>query len=152
MSRIPKSFLSISVSRFMPIIENTHAEIVPPRIAGKMLFNCTAPCRQRKNPAIKAQGIKNNKLRVRADNGSIFKTSVRYRIRRLPPPTPRPDRNPSTAATISVILTQITYTSPENQNTQNPMKPGYTDSFSEITDGNAAQGAAKQIGKDTICI
>ena len=67
-----------------------------PANAGSMIFLYGIPPRIRRTAlAVKAAGMKNMRLTVRAVCGSIFMTNVSQSSRRLPPPVPNPVRNPN---------------------------------------------------------
>lgn len=94
-SKIPNSFFMITMSSCLLRIEKTAALIQPQMIAGRILVRLSAPCFQRKNDAMTADGIKKSRLMILAALCSMFNTRVSHSIRRLPPPTPIPDRKPS---------------------------------------------------------
>lgn len=98
----PKSFFDDSISKFLLNSEKIAALIHPVIIAGRTVFIFSWPCRQRKNDATIALGIKNSKLIDLAMPWGSPTTSESQSIRRLPPPTPRPERKPSTQPTVSI--------------------------------------------------
>ena len=92
--RTPKSFFKRVVFSAEPRKVRAAAAAVPERMAGRMRFNSTAPCLKRKTKAMAAAGRKKRRFIPRAVLGSMFRARVSHRIRRLPPPMPRPDRKP----------------------------------------------------------
>ncbi len=92
---MPNSFFIRAISRRLLSKENAAALMHPQTIAGMSFFKSTLPCLHRKIVAITADGIKNNRLMLRATGCAMLRTSVSHSISRLPPPTPIPDRKPS---------------------------------------------------------
>ena len=74
--------------------ENNAAQIHPEMIAGRISFHCMVPFLSRKILTLPAAVIKNIRLIILAVPTSMFTTIVSQRISKLPPPTPRPARNP----------------------------------------------------------
>lgn len=93
--RIPNPVLSISVLICKPIQVAIAAAIGPVKRAGKMLLNGNDFCLIRKMDAMTAEGKKNNRLILLAELCSTPRIMVSQRISRLPPPTPKPAKNPS---------------------------------------------------------
>ena len=78
--------------------ENSAAAMQPQSIAGRIFLKGTVPWRWRNRVDMNADGRKNNKLMILASAYSMSATIVSQSISKLPPPTPNPARNPSTAA------------------------------------------------------
>ena len=91
----PKIFLRMAISTILLKIEKIPALIQPNIIAGIVDLISRLPCRQRNSVVMMAQGMKNNRLMLLAMFCSKFSTNVSHRIKRLPPPTPNPERKPS---------------------------------------------------------
>ena len=98
-SRIPKSFRSRVISILAEILEKTYAQMQPPRMAGSSGRIFKLPFRIRSPQEINAAGRKNSKLMNLACWGGVFNTTVSHRISKLPPPTPRPLKNPRAVPT-----------------------------------------------------
>lgn len=100
---MPKSFFNSVVSRLLLTQAKKPAQMQPAIIAGKIFLISSAPWRQRNRDAIIAEGIKNSRFIIRAAGYSVPTTRVSQSIRRLPPPTPRPDKNPNKMPTDKMI-------------------------------------------------
>ena len=70
----------------------------PLNMAGREEETESVPCFQRKILEITAAGMKNSNTMPRAVKESIFNTNVNHKIRILPPPIPRPVKNPRMVA------------------------------------------------------
>lgn len=101
-NRMPNSFLKREISICLLRSEKHAALTQPPMIAGKTAPISNFPCRQRKNEAIMAVGIKNKRLIALAALCSSPMTRDSQMINRLPPPTPSPARKPNRQPTISI--------------------------------------------------
>lgn len=95
MSNPPKSFSSREVFRLLLQIEKSTAEVLPAIIAGSTFLISRVPCFQRNNEAITADGIKYIKLINLASACGIPAPKASQRINKLPPPVPKPDKNPN---------------------------------------------------------
>ena len=71
------------------------AAMEPLIIAGREAEMDMVPCFQRKILEITAAGIKKSKTIPRAVKESVPSAKVSQRINRLPPPMPKPVKNPS---------------------------------------------------------
>lgn len=91
---MPNPFRRIRTGNLKLRNEKTAAKIHPETIAGSSNRRERVPRRIRKMLAPAAQGRKNRRLIPRTDSGLSPRTSVSQRIRRLPPPTPIPDKKP----------------------------------------------------------
>ena len=93
---MPNSFLSKDTSSCLLSKEKQAALTHPAMIAGNTFLMSKEPCFHLKNEAITAEGMKNRRLMLLATLCSISSTRVSQSIRRLPPPTPNPDKKPRT--------------------------------------------------------
>ena len=98
----PKSFRSKPVSQELLRTVKKAAATHPATTAGMTCRKESFFCMIRMTVAISAGGRKNNKFIYLAVGYSILQTSVSQMISKLPPPTPRPDKIPSTKLSKSV--------------------------------------------------
>lgn len=97
--RMPNPVLNIPVLSCKPNQVARAAAIGPVMRAGKMRINGSDLCLSRKMDAMTADGRKNNRLMLLAALCSMPRIMVSQRSSRLPPPTPKPARKPSSIPT-----------------------------------------------------
>ena len=95
----PKAFFRRSALIWGPKRQPRAAPSNPPSTAGRAMGRGSFDCFQRNTVATNAQGRKKSRFMARAMSWLWPMTTVSHRRRRLPPPTPRPDRKPRAAPT-----------------------------------------------------